>query len=166
MPESADITSVEAIAQFRTALLLYVDKVRPLLDDAGDEVHRTREWLRVTQRLHWENRVRTLRRDLSDAQQALFSAELSKLREPSSAETAAVHQARRAFNAAEEHLDHVKRAAGLFEKEAQPRLKQVEQLRSIVANDLPNAARFLERIITTLDRYAVDAAASPKEAVP
>src|SRR5688572_6390407 len=95
MTERADIASVQAIADFRAALLVYASKVRPLLDDAADEVHRAREWVRVTQRLHWENKLRENRRALADAQQALFSAELARLREPSSAETVAVHHARR-----------------------------------------------------------------------
>jgi hypothetical protein len=154
MADGAEIRSVEAIAEFRTALLLYISKVRPLLDDAADEVQRTQEWLRVSQRAHWENQARARRRELAEARQALFSAELARLRAPTSAETVAVHKARRELDAAEERLARVKKLAAVFDKEARPRLNQTEQLRALVANELPEAARFLERIMRALESYA------------
>jgi hypothetical protein len=156
MNEQAEVSSIDAIADFRNALLIYISKVRPLLDDASDEVLRTREWLRVTQRVHWENQVRLRARDLADAQQALFSAELAKLRAPSSAELSAVQKARRALAFAEEKRRIVKRLVSTFEKEALPRLKQIEGLRSVVASDLMHGARFLERIVDALDRYVAN----------
>ena len=160
MSDQAEVTSIDAIADFRTALLIYISKVRPLLDDTADEVFRTREWLRTTQRIHWENQVRSRTRELSDAQQALFSAELAKLRPPSSAEIMAVQKAKRALDAAEEKLRTIKKLASSFEKEAVPRLKQVENLRSAVATDLQDAAHFLDRIVGTLDRYVNSAVSS------
>lgn len=48
----------------------------------------------------------------------------------------------------------VKRMAGSFEKEALPRLKQIENLRSVVATDLQEGVRFLERMIESLERYS------------
>lgn len=153
MADQAEVTSIDAIADFRTALLIYISKVRPLLDDSTDEVFRTREWLRVGQRVHWENQVRARTRVLTDAQQALFSAELAKLRAPSSAELAAVHQAKRALSEADEKLLTIKRVSSNFEREALPRLKQVENLRSVVATDMQNAVHYLDRIVSTLERY-------------
>ena len=155
MSNHAEVTSIDAIADFRTALL-----IRPLLDDSADEVFRTREWLRTNQRIHWENQVPSRTRELSDAQQALFSAELAKLRPPSSAEVMAVQKAKRALDAAEEKLRTIKKLASSFEKEAVPRLKQVENLRSAVATDLQDAAHFLDRIVGTLDRYVNSPASS------
>ena len=153
MSDQAEVTSVDAIADFRTALLIYISKVRPLLDDSADEVFRTREWLRTSQRIHSENQVRSKTRELSDAQQALFGAELAKLRAPSSAELMAVQRAKRALAEAEEKLRTIKKLASSFEKEAVPRLKQIENLRSVVATDLQEAAHYLDRIIGALDRY-------------
>lgn len=153
MSDRAEVTSIDAIADFRSALLVYISKVRPLLDDSADEVFRMREWLRVTQRIHWENQVRVRTRELADAEQALFSAELAKLRPASSAEIVAVQKAKRALAAAEEKLRTLKRVAASFEKEATPRLKQVENLRSVVATELQEAAHYLDRILGALDKY-------------
>lgn len=166
MADYAEVTSIDAIADFRTAMLIYISKVRPLLDDSADEVFRTREWLRVGQRVYWENQVRSRTRLLTDAQQALFSAELAKLRPPSSAELAAVHQAKRALAEAEEKLRTIKRVSASFEREALPRLKQVENLRSVVATDLQGAVHYLERIVSTLERYVNSPASTSVPSAP
>lgn len=166
MSDRAEVSSIDAIADFRTALLVYISKVRPLLDDSADEIFRTREWLRVTQRVHWENQVRLRTRELTDAQQALFSAEMARLRPATNAEIVAVQKARRALAAAEEKLRTLKRVGTNFEKEAVPRLKQVENLRSVVATDLQEAVHFLERIVGTLDRYVNTPAGTNIAAVP
>jgi hypothetical protein len=161
MSERAEVSSIQAIADFRTALLVYIGKVKPLLDDSADEVFRTREWLRVTRRVQLENEIRLRTRQFTDAQQALFSAELSRLREPSSAEVQAVQAAKRALAAAEEKLQRVKRVSSSFDKETDHRVKHIERLRAIVATDLPLAAHFLERVVETLDRYASTAREAP-----
>src|SRR5688572_23276776 len=154
MAERAEVTAISAITDFRAALLVYISKVRPLLDDSADEVARMREWLRTTQLMYWENQVRLRTRALTEAQQALFSAELAKLRAPSTAEAQAVQKARRAVAIAEEKLRAVKRMGSSFEKEAVPRLKQIENLRTVVANELLDGVYFLERIIASLERYS------------
>src|SRR5688572_11598136 len=100
MSDRAEVSSIDAIADFRAALLIYISKVRPLLDDSADEVARAREWLRTTQRIYWENQIRIRTRELADAQQALFSAELARLRPATNAEIIAVQKARRALLAA------------------------------------------------------------------
>lgn len=153
MSDRAEVSSIDAIADFRAALLIYISKVRPLLDDSADEVARMRDWLRVTQRVYWESQVKNRTRELMDAQQALFSAELAKLRPATNAEVMAVQKARRALTAAEEKLRMLKHAASSFEKEAVPRLKQIENLRTVVATDLQDGVHFLDRIIGLLDRY-------------
>jgi hypothetical protein len=153
MSDRAEVSSIDAIADFRSALLIYISKVRPLLDDSADEVFRTREWLRVSQRVHWENQIRIRTRELADAQQALFSAEMAKLRPATNAELIAVQKARRALTEAEEKVRVIKSLAASFEKEAVPRLKQVENLRSVVGTDLQEGVLFLDRIVSTLDRY-------------
>ena len=46
----ANVRSSDAIEAFRSRLIIYVSKVRPLLDQAQDEVIRTREWIRTDRR--------------------------------------------------------------------------------------------------------------------
>src|ERR1051325_7779255 len=123
MAERAHVTSSATIESFRSSLITYLSKARPILEDACDEVLRTREWLQNDRRLHWENQVRLRARKLEEAQQAVFSARLSDLREVSTAEQAAVQRAKRALAEAEEKLRLVKRWSLEFDHRVQPLVK-------------------------------------------
>ena len=95
MAEHAYVSSVEALESFRSFLVVYLSKARPILEDAWDEMARTRDWVQHQQKLHWENQARLRHRALENAQQALFSAELSNLREARNSEKVAVQMAKR-----------------------------------------------------------------------
>ncbi|MBN2507794.1 MAG: hypothetical protein JXQ71_13985 [Verrucomicrobia bacterium] len=153
MPEGAHVTSVEAIDAFRASLLVYTTKARPVLEEACDEVSRTRQWLESDRRIHWEHQVRRRLRDLEQAQQTLFSAGLSNLREATAAEKAAVQRARRALADAEAKLKLVKRWHLEFDHRVEPLLKQLEHLRTVLAHLMPKAAAFLALTLKSLDAY-------------
>ena len=154
MAERAHVSSVEAIELFRANLIAYLGKTRPVLEDACDEALRVRQWLQHDRRIHWENQLRRRRKILEEAEQSLFSARLGNLREPTSAELAAVTRAKRAFDEAEEKLRLVKRWTMEFDNRVQPLVKELEGLRTLLANDMPKAAAHLSKVIQTLDAYA------------
>jgi hypothetical protein len=164
MPQGAHVTSTEAIEAFRASLLVYLSKARPILEDACDEVSRTRQWLQQEQRLHWENIRRRRVKQLEQAQQALYSATLANLREPTAAEQAAVSQAKRALNEAEEKLKLLKRWTLEFDGRVGPLLKQLEQLRTLLANDMPKAAVYLMQLLKALAAYAAASGGAPTAA--
>lgn len=154
MPEKAQVTSIEALESFRAGLIVYLSKMRPVLEDACDDVFRTRVWLQHDQRLHWEHEVRRRGKKLEEAEQALFSARLGNLREPTMAEHAAVQRAKRALTEAEEKLKRVKRWSTEFDHRVEPLVKQLEHLRTLLASDMPKAVAHLAQIIKLLDEYA------------
>ncbi len=139
---------------FARRLLVYVSKARPVLEDACDEVSRTRQWLQTSQRIHWENEVRKRTRALENAQQALFSASIANLHDQGMAEKAAVTKAKRALTDAEDKLKRVKRWSMDFDQHVGPLVKQLEQLRTVLANSLPKASVHLSQVVKTLDAYA------------
>jgi hypothetical protein len=154
MPQAAHVASTDALESFRATLLVYLSKARPILEDACDEVSRTRQWLQQEQRVHWENQRRRRAKQLEQAEQALYSARLANLREPTAAEQAAVAQAKRALTEAEEKLRLLKRWALEFDSRVGPLLKQLEQLRTLLANDVPKAVAYLAQLLKTLAAYA------------
>lgn len=166
MATNANVTSVEAIDAFRAALLVYVSKAKPVLEDACDEVVRMRQWLQMSQRVHWENEVRKRTRMLENAQQALFSTSIANLRDPGMAEKAAVTKAKRALNDAEQKLQHVKKWSRDFDQLVGPMVKQLEQLRTALANDMPKAAAHLSQVVKTLDAYANVSSGGATSAAP
>ncbi len=156
MPTRANVTSVEALESFRANLIVYLSKARPTLEEVSDEVIRTRVWLDSTQLHHWKNQARRRTQKLQDAQQTLFSAELSNLREVSVAERMAVHKAKLSLEEAEEKLRRIKKWNRDFGSQVEPLAKQLEKLQTVLANNLPQAITFLGEAVKNLDAYNQD----------
>jgi hypothetical protein len=154
MPTRATVTSVEALVSFRTNLIVFLSKARPTLEEVSDSVIRTRVWLESDRRVFWENQLRRQNQKLQDAQQAVFSAELSSLREVSAAERMAVHKAKRAVEETEAKLQLVKRWTREFGSQVEPLAKRLEKLEAVLVDDLPEAIAYLGQAVKTLDAYA------------
>ena len=165
MSQQAKVTSLDALERFRAGLLIFLSKARRSLDDAGDELRRTRLWLQHEQRVRWENAVRIGRRDLEAAEQELFSAKLSSLRDNLSAQQMAVRKARAALLHAEEKLRNVKAWTRNYEGVADPLGRRLEGLRQYLDFELPKGVSYLVQAQRTLEDYA-DASSPPAAAAP
>jgi ABC-type phosphate transport system auxiliary subunit len=154
MPERAHVTSVEALAAFRANLIVYLSKARPTLEEVSADVQRMRGWLEGEQRTHWDNELRRRRRAMEEAQQALFSSKLSRIREASAAEQMAVQRTKRALDEAEAKLRVLKQWKQVFDNRVDPLVKQMEKLQTVLAHDMVQAVAFLTQTIQTLDAYA------------
>lgn len=154
MPERAKVTSLEALADFRARLIVYRDKAARVLDEVGDEVIRTRLWLDTDRPAYWQGRIRQRTRDLEQAQQELFSAQLSGLREASYTQQAAVQKCRRAIRDAEDKLKLAKLWGRQFDQRVATPARQVEKLRHLLSHDLGAAIAWLNEATKTLSAYA------------
>jgi len=154
MAERAHVTSVDAIDAFRAALLVYISKARPALEEVSAEVLRTRLWLENEQRAHWDAELRRRLRELEQAQQALLSSRISTFRDETAAEMLAVHRAKRAVEEADTKLRVLKRWNREFESRVQPIVKQLEKFHTVLSVDLPKAAAHLEQLLRALEAYA------------
>jgi hypothetical protein len=85
------------------------------------------------------------------------------LREASSAEQMMVHKARRALEEAEAKLKLLKYWNREFDSRAEPLVKQLQKLHTLLAHDMVKAGAFLTEAIHTLTAYAEIA---PPSAVP
>ena len=153
MSQRANVTSVEVLESFRASLIVYASKARPTLEEISAEVIRTRLWIQNDRRLYWEGQVRRRTQKLQDAQQAVFSAELSNLRETTVAEKTAVNKAQRSLDEAEAKLQVVKKWDREFGNRIEPLAKQLERLHTFLANDLPQAVTYLTQSVKTLEAY-------------
>jgi hypothetical protein len=154
MPERAHVTSVDALERFRSSLIVYLTKARATLEEVSTDVQRMKGWLEGEQRVHWEGEVRRRGQALQDAQQALFSARLSTFREAGSVEQMMVQRAKRALDEADAKLRVVKQWDRNFGNRADPLVKQMEKLHTVLAHDMVQAVTFLAQAITTLEAYA------------
>jgi hypothetical protein len=155
MPDPrANVSSVEAIENFRTNLILFVSKVRPLLEGVSSDVLRLKLWLQDEQRIHWEGELRRRRKILETAQAALSTAQLAKFKDASYTEKSVVQRAREQVEEAEGKIKLLKFWDRNFETKVQPTVKALDKLSTFFSHDLSKAAAYLESVVTTLDDYA------------
>lgn len=154
MADQAHVRSVERIEDFRSRLIVYLAKLRPLLEEVGTDLQRMKIWLETDQREHCEREVRRRTRALEEAQQSLLSARMSTFREASAFEQAAVHKARRAKDEAEEKLRAVKRWARDFEARTQAVGKPLGSMETFIGHDMARAVAWLTERVRQLEAYA------------
>jgi hypothetical protein len=164
MPQTAKVTSIEAIDAFKASLIVYLEKAGSVLDDVSDDVVRTRIWLQSDRQLHWKHQTRQRTRELAQAEQELMTARLSGMPEAIKARQMTVNKARFALREAEEGLARVKQWLHQFETQVETRAKVVAQLRHLLAHDMGKAVAFLDGAAASLAAYANTAPPAPTTA--
>lgn len=154
MAEQAKITSLDALEHFRSALVQYVTKSRRSLDEVSEEVRRTRMWLEGEQRLHWEGELRRRTKKLEQAQEELYSAQLSSLQRVDVVKKMAVEKWKRAVEEAEGKLRAIKGWHRKFDSDVEPLAKRLEGFRHLLTNEMPKAIAFLNEAQKALHAYA------------
>ncbi|MCW1915523.1 hypothetical protein OJ996_18195 [Luteolibacter sp. GHJ8] len=162
MDSQARVGSIDAIEAFRATLIRFAERSRRALDDVTGEVKRTRGWLESEQRQKWEGEYRRRARALEQAEQELFSARLSSLRQDKSVQQLAVKKARRALVEAEEKLAVLKRWRQAYDARVEALAKQLESLQETLSRQVPHGVVFLGNAVRHLQDYAgVSAAPRP-----
>ena len=153
MADRAQVTSVEAIEAFRSALIVYLSKARPALEEIASEVARAKQWLQNDQRRRWEGEMKMRAKKLERAQAELFSVSMSKMQEVSSAQQLMVRRAKDACDEAQEKLVMLKKWDRELENRSEPLVKQVDQFQSFVTSEMPKAIAYLGQVIRALEAY-------------
>jgi hypothetical protein len=161
VPDRAKITSLEALEDFRARLIVYREKASRVLDEVTDEVTRTRLWLENDRPAFWQNHIRRLGRDLEQAQQELFSAQLSGLRDTSINQQVAVQRLRRSIRSAEDKAKIVKQWQRQYDNRVEMPARQAEKLRHFLEHDLSKAVAFLNEAIKNIAAYTELSLSSP-----
>jgi hypothetical protein len=164
MTGQAQITSVEAIESFRAKLIVFLGQARPVLDEAANELSRTRLWLQNDQRTFWEHELRLRGRRLEEAKQELFNAKLSQFHESTALHLMSVQRTQRVVQEAEARLGVLRRWDRELENRAAPLMKQMEQLQGFLATDMTRAVAYLDQALKALDAYRD--VASPRNEKP
>ena len=154
MPETARITSVEAIEAFRADLLVYLEKARNAIEEVGEEINRTRAWLHDDRGPHWAQQIKRRTIALQERQQELFSAQLGEKQRNIQAELVAVRRAKQALEEAELKVKTIKRWVRDYPAEVEPRARHAELLRATLVNDMGKAVLFLTQSLDALHAYA------------
>ena len=165
MADRANVNSVDALEEFRSALIVYVSKARLTLEEVSSEIQRVRSWLQNDQRVYWEGQMRKRLHVLDAAKAALSSARMAHLKKDATLEQMAVHKAKRAVEEAEAKLKVLKQWNREFDGQVDPLSRQLDKLHTILSHDMMQGVAYLARAITTLQAY-MEASPSQLEPAP
>jgi hypothetical protein len=161
MPDQARVSSIDALEAFRADLLQYVTKARAALDNAGGEVRRTRTWLDTERTNHWVTQVKKRTKLLEQAEQELYSANLTSPHAANALQKMAVQKATRHLAEAQDKLRLVQQWRKRFDSLASPLIRDLEPLSHLVAQVLPKGAHSLGESIKALQAYAEKTSPTP-----
>lgn len=154
MAEEAKVRSIDELDAFRSKLIVFQNKARKAVDQASDEVRRTRLWIDSDRRPFWEAEVKRRLRFLEQSQQELLSARMSEFIDNPVVQQQTVRKAKAALEEAEEKLRAIKHWSRAFESTVQPMTKKLESVCQFLDFEIPQAIVYMSQIIRTLDAYA------------
>ncbi len=154
MSDRAHVTSIESLEQFRSSLILFLERACLVLDEVSDEVKRTRIWLQSEQRIRLEHEKKRLNRDLEMLEQEMFTARLSKLQNAKTGLEMQINKKRRALLELEGTMRAVAGWLRNFDSGVETEARKVEKLRHMIDTDMKRSIVFLTASITNLDAYS------------
>lgn len=161
MTSQARITSIESLEYFRAHVIEFLARARQAVDDATGEIRRTREWLEIDCPRHWQARIKLAEKHLAQAEQDLFSVNLSAPGAHHATQKMAVMKARRQLDEAREKLHLAKQWKHRFGQRVEPLVNQLNPLQDQIDHNLPKGAHVLTECIKALQEYAGTAPLSP-----
>lgn len=154
---SAKVDSIDAIKNFKIALIRFAETGMIALSAAEGEATRVQLWLQLDQPAYWKSQLRKRQEELTRANEAYRAKAMfkdSSGRTPDvSQELKAVQTAKRRIEEAEWKIAAVKRHKLRLDKEIQNFKGGVQRLSADVTTEIPRAAERLERIFAKLDSY-------------
>jgi uncharacterized protein YhaN len=154
MSDQVKISSIDALEAFRADLIQYIAKARVALEDMEGDVRRTQTWLDTDRAQHWAGQMKLWTKNLHQAEQELYSANLTNPQAANAIQKMNVMKARRKLDEAEDKMRRVKKWRQTFENRATPLLRQLDPMFYLVGQQLPKGVYSLGESIKALQDYA------------
>ncbi len=165
MSDQVKISSIDALEAFRADLIQYISKARVALEDMEGDVRRTQTWLDTDRVQHWGGQIKHWMKMLHQAEQELYSANLTNPQASNAFQKMSVLKAKRKLEEAEGKMRLVKHWRQTFENRATPLLRQLDPMFHLVGQQLPKGVFSLGEAIKALQAYA-EKSPPPKPSAP
>lgn len=154
MADKANVTNVEALDRFRTSLMLYMEKASASLNEVGEEVKRTRDWLQNEQRLNLDREMKRKKKDLEMIEAEYFSARLSDLAQKKTGIQMQIRKKKQEIRELEDKMRAVQAWTRHFDSKVVVEARKVEKLQGYIDNDMARAVQFLNEAAKALHDYS------------
>lgn len=157
MSQQAEVRSIQALREFRAALIQYQNALRDSAESLLMEGRRGIEWVQSDRPSYWPGRVRRLDDALLEAKQALEQCEARGFGENRSSscidEKKAVARLKSNLDTARQKVQVSRSWRGKVQKDSDEFETRIVQLNDYADLELPKAIAALERIIEALEQY-------------
>jgi len=152
----ANVRSVEALKDFKNALIAYAEEARNALNGVDMDVRRTRDWLERDQLSYWQNQVKKRNEQVSQARADLFRRQISQSGSGSVSDTdqkEALRLAIMRLRQAEEKVEKVRRWQPVLQHAISEYNSAARPLGDRISGDLVASLALLDRMVASLDAY-------------
>jgi hypothetical protein len=155
MRNAVNVKSIEALRDFRAALIEFRDVARTTLSGAISDVQRAVGWLQHEQIAYWEREKRAWAERVTRAKSELYRKQVmtSDGRPSDVDERRALEKAERRYQEVEEKIERTRHWARLLERESMMFRGQLGALSTTVDAEFPKAVMRLEKLAASLDAY-------------
>lgn len=164
---SAQVRSIEAIADFRAALAKFIQVARDVIVAAEMSVQQGRDWVEHTQLRYWQGQVDKAERKVQEARADLHRAKISADPEIASGcadQVIALRRAEAKLDANQRQLKIVRRWIMQLEEESREFEPPRRRFADHVEGELPKALAFLNQTEILIDKYLAAGSESPPAA--
>ncbi len=156
MSSQAEVHSIDALKDFRTALALYSEETLSALGAVEAEVRRTGLWLQQERPYYWQEQIKRRREHVAAAKAEVFRRRLQRTPESSPSLSEPMEILRRAeasLQDAEKRLLQVRKWQPLFHQAILEYHGSIQRIKDLAASDVPRAVTALTRMIDALEAY-------------
>ena len=154
---SANVRSVEALKDFKLAMVTFAEEARVGLDSVQMELRRYRDWLERDQLGYWKSQIKHWQEQVSMARTELHRRQLSAQNSDAISDTEqkeALQKAKRRLDEAEEKVAVIKKLIPVFEQAAAQYNAASQPLGDRLSGAFVNSLASLEKMITAIEAYA------------
>ena len=165
MAQAANVRSLEALREFRVALIKFIDKAKRAISTSDSEVMRTQMWLDSHQPAHWKRELRKSEERLNQAKSELFRATISQPDNPRGPtdQVRLVNRRKAEIEHAKLKYEKTKRWSRTFERSTNEYRGSISPLSSALDGTAHKAVVLIERSIETLESYVSSKAPTSAE---
>jgi hypothetical protein len=156
MDEAANVNSLDAIVDFRSAWVRFSEDARNALTDVDFDLKRTIEWLTNEQRLYWQAEIKRANEMVSRARTELERKKLGAFREhkpDTTVEEKRLRAAKERLELCEQKLQTVKSWIPELQHAAQEYRTQSQPLADMLESDFRRALGKLDRMLDAIESY-------------
>src|SRR5262245_55356780 len=156
MAETARVTSLDAVKEFRETLVIFCENVRAGLCANEMESRHILDWLLSQQPAYWSRQLRDRQEEMAQAQADLHQIKMRRAqgaRVDDIEQKKALERAKERVEEAEEKIELVRRWGRIAQQAIDEYQTRARRLADLVEGNPPGSVVFLDRVVASLESY-------------